>query len=115
MIADCPGCMAGNHERHVEHWGTRPEGIVDGEFCYCKGDCAERAQAAFDEFFGNMASIMGEDELALSPDAQRLIDGLKSTDPARRNEAVREVNRLLAEDPLDESTNDDTPPAEATP
>lgn len=47
-----------------------------------------------------MASIMGEDELALSPDTQRLIDGLKSTDPARRNEAVREVNGLLAEDLL---------------
>ena len=68
MIADCPGCMAGDHDRHVEHWGVRPEGVIDGEFCYCKGDCAERAQAAFDKFFGNMADIFSED--ALTPSAR---------------------------------------------
>lgn len=98
MIADCPGCMAGNHEQHVEHWGTRPEGVIDGDFCYCKGDCAERARAAFDEFFGNMAAIFSED--ALSPEARELVEGLRSTDPAIRTAAVRKVNRLLDEDPL---------------
>lgn len=99
MIADCPGCMAGNHEQHVEHWGTRPEGVIDGEFCYCKGDCAERARTAFDEFFGNLVDTMTEGEV-LSPEAKRLFDGLKSTDPATRAEAVREFNRLCDEDPL---------------
>ena len=100
MVCDCPGCMTGKHEQHVQHWGVRPEGVIDGEFCYCKGDCAERAQAAFDEFFGNMADIFSED--ALSPEAKKLVDGLRSTDTTTRNWAVREVNRLLAEDPLPE-------------
>ena len=100
IIVDCPGCMAGDHTEHVEHWGVRPEGVIDGEFCHCAGDCAERSRAAFDEFFGNMADIMAEDPLALSREAQTLLDGLKSTDPATRNKAVRKVNELLAEDPL---------------
>lgn len=104
IIADCPACMAGSHVGHVSHWGKRPEGVIDGEFCYCSGDCAERARAAFDEFFGDMADVFAEGAPSLSPEAQRLIDGLRSTDRAIRLEAVREFNRLLAEDPLPDAT-----------
>ena len=98
IIVDCPGCVAGDHERHVEHWGVRPEGVIDGEFCYCEGDCAERAEDAFDRFFENIADYISED--ALSPEAQLLMAGLRSSEPTIRSKAVREFNRLLAEDPL---------------
>ena len=37
----CPGCQLGNHDEHVRHWGKRPEGIIDGEFCPCEGNCSE--------------------------------------------------------------------------
>lgn len=43
-FSDCPGCMAGNHDRHVNHWGVRPEGVIDGDFCRCTGDCKERIE-----------------------------------------------------------------------
>ena len=39
IIVPCPSCSSGDHTGHVEHWGVRPEGVIDGEFCYCKGDC----------------------------------------------------------------------------
>lgn len=43
-FADCPGCIAGKHDRHVHHWGKRPDGVIDGDFCRCPGDCADRAR-----------------------------------------------------------------------
>lgn len=52
VFADCNACMFGDHSRHVEHWGKRPEGVIDGEFCHCTGDCAERSKAAFDRLWG---------------------------------------------------------------
>ena len=51
IVVPCPACIGGSHEGHVEHWGKRPEGIIDGEFCYCSGDCAERAQENTDRMF----------------------------------------------------------------
>lgn len=47
FYSDCGACLSGDHTRHVEHWGKRPEGVIDGDFCACAGDCAERAAAAF--------------------------------------------------------------------
>lgn len=51
IIADCPPCQMGAHDRHIEHWGTCPEGIIDGEFCHCPGDCAERNKEVFDRLW----------------------------------------------------------------
>lgn len=53
MFSDCPGCLSGDHSQHVHHWGKRPEGVIDGDFCSCSGDCAERAQA-------ELAALVGE-------------------------------------------------------
>lgn len=39
IVRPCPACYFGEHEKHVTHWGRRPEGIIDGEYCYCTGDC----------------------------------------------------------------------------
>lgn len=39
----CPGCLSGDHTQHVEHWGKRPEGVIDADICLCSGDCSERA------------------------------------------------------------------------
>lgn len=43
---DCPACMSGNHEGHVQDWGLRP-GLIGGSYCGCRGDCKERAEQAY--------------------------------------------------------------------
>lgn len=59
MFSDCPGCSTGDHDQHVQHWGVRPEGVIDGDFCYCAGDCAERKAAFFAEFTKAMDDALG--------------------------------------------------------
>lgn len=49
--ADCPGCLSGDHSRHVGPWNVR-EGLIGGAYCVCDGDCAKRLQEAADRFFG---------------------------------------------------------------
>jgi hypothetical protein len=41
--------MTGDHEGHVPNWGIKPD-VIGGEYCGCKGDCAERAKARYAEF-----------------------------------------------------------------
>lgn len=48
-IVDCPACFSGNHEEHKGDWGIIP-GVIGGTRCECKGDCAERAQRAYEKF-----------------------------------------------------------------
>jgi hypothetical protein len=57
IIIDCPACMVGEHSKHIEHWGTRPEGVIDGEFCHCTGDCKERLEARFQEMANLFAPV----------------------------------------------------------
>lgn len=52
MTSDCPACFSGDHDHHVEHWGVRPEGVIDGDFCHCTGDCAARSKANFEKWMG---------------------------------------------------------------
>ncbi len=59
FYSDCPSCVTGIHDGHVEHWGKRPEGVIDGDFCACTGDCAERAKAAFDKAWGGVVGQGG--------------------------------------------------------
>lgn len=56
-FSDCPGCLGGDHTRHVYHWGPRPEGIIDGDFCQCSGDCKERADRRYDEMFRPVEAV----------------------------------------------------------
>lgn len=39
VFVHCPACQNGEHDGHIEHWRTAPEGIIDGSYCPCKGDC----------------------------------------------------------------------------
>lgn len=38
-LAPCPGCCAGQHERHVANWVQVPDGVLGGALCSCPGDC----------------------------------------------------------------------------
>lgn len=51
MVSNCPACVGGDHSRHVEMWGTRPEGIIDADVCLCRGDCKERYDQAVSRWF----------------------------------------------------------------
>lgn len=95
MIADCPACMLGDHSKHVEAWGTRSFGIIDGESCRCPGDCAERGKEAFDRILKQM------NPEALSPAAHDLLWALKQSNPSIRDKAVKRINALMEADPLD--------------
>lgn len=53
--ADCPACIAGDHNGHDAAHGTR-KGLIGGNYCACTGDCAERAAAAFAKAFPVTAS-----------------------------------------------------------
>lgn len=94
VIADCPACMLGDHSKHVETWGTRSFGIIDGEVCRCSGDCAERGKRFFDELFRHVGKE------ALSPDARVLVNAITGSDPALHDDAVRRLNALMEADPL---------------
>lgn len=54
LESDCPSCMAGNHEGHVEPWDIH-EGLIGGSYCACAGDCADRSRAAFAAMFGGLS------------------------------------------------------------
>jgi hypothetical protein len=99
FFSDCPSCSGGDHSGHVEHWGKRTEGVIDGDFCRCSGDCAERSEKRFDDMFRVPAVF-------LSPEASDLLRRLRSTDPATQEDAVRTVNRLMANDPLEPHLRD---------
>lgn len=89
IIADCPGCQMGNHDDHVHHWGKRPPGVIDGEFCYCKGECVGR-KSPFDFMLDE--ALKRTPLTALSPDAQA--EHARLTDPDREREALaRDLHR----------------------
>lgn len=63
MFADCPGCSSGDHDSHVAHWGVRPEGVIDGDFCVCSGDCAERHKTSLQKLLDAMFNPQPEKRL----------------------------------------------------
>ena len=96
VIADCPACQGGDHGNHVQHWGKRAEGVIDGEFCYCSGDCAERAEAFFDKWLGPI--LRKVPTTALSDEAQALLADLNSDDHERQESARVRLNALAEKD-----------------
>lgn len=93
-FSDCYSCATGDHSGHVEHWGKRAEGIIDGDFCRCIGDCSDRAENAFSALLGTLTTA------TLSPEAKVLLAGIDSSDPLIRNAAVQRINDLMDADPL---------------
>lgn len=57
VIADCPGCVVGDHQQHVTQWGFRAEGIIDGEFCHCSGDCKTRSAENMARWFPPVPAV----------------------------------------------------------
>lgn len=70
VIADCPGCVVGNHPEHVTQWGFRTESIIDGEFCHCPGDCRERSAANMAIWFPPLGTVLDSvPEMQSSPES----------------------------------------------
>lgn len=39
VLAECPACEMGEHDKHVEHWQKAPDGVLGGAHCPCGGGC----------------------------------------------------------------------------